>query len=240
MKYVYFIMLTAALLYFGCQKEEQLQKKGNECTHPIPTRVPLTAYNLRVNPLAPVQYDQSHCGYLPLGKNNYWVYRDSLFDYQTGQFQSTLIDTLRFKKTYQSEDSIIWWEPSASILYKGYFDKVYSVDTTVYIMAPGSFGYRWPIPVFFPTGTDSAAKMYRWDDVFFTYTIGKKISINITVPAGSFSNCFLFTTASDFQPSPPGSYRYVVPGVGIIKFKAINLQTGYTTYTSELLSYHIE
>lgn len=197
-------------------------------------------YNLLAHPLNPVQYDQSHCGYLPLGKNNYWVYRDSLFDYLTGQLQSTLIDTLRFKKTYQSEDSIIWWEPAATLLYKGYFDKVYSIDTTVYIMSPGSFGWRWPIPIFFPTGVDSSAKMYRWDDVFFTYTIGKKLNTNVTVPAGSFSNCYLFTTARDFQPTTPGSYKYAVPGIGIIKNKAINVQTGFVTYTSELLSYHIE
>lgn len=110
MKNIFMPLFLYLTMIFGCYKDGGINVVTKGCLHPTPTKIPPRSYNYSTYPLE-VTYQQSHCGYLPLGKKNYWVYLDSAFDYYTGQFLNTYIDTLRFKKTYRGTDSIVWWFP---------------------------------------------------------------------------------------------------------------------------------
>ncbi len=236
-------MLVVSLILFGifgCQKDNTNENVGN-CPHPIPTKIPPRVYTFNTSFPVEVTYQQSHCGYLPLGKNNYWVFLDSLFDYNTGQFQNTLIDTLRFERTYRALDSIVWWEPKVPSFpahYKGYNSMMYSTDTVLYTWGDGGPGTLPAVKWCYPLYTDSSHTYPTWGDTGYFESLGYKLYTPVTVPAGVFQNCFLFIQRWNGRG---GLYIYVKPGTGILKSRSVGGATGYIlTRTSTLLSFHIE
>ena len=193
MKKIFLTSLLFLTIIFGCNKEGGIDVVTNECLHPIPTKIPPRGI-IYANFLE-VTYQQSHCGYLPLGKKNYWVYLDSAFDYNTGQFLNTYIDTLRFVKTYRGTDSIVWWYPDLYSLNfppynKGFPDFVYSTDTVLYTISNGGGPGGAPTAKWFSTFyTDSIHSFQLWDDTGgYLESLGYKVYSTITVPAGNLAN----------------------------------------------------
>lgn len=250
MKNIFLTSLLFLPIIFGCNKDSGINVVTNECIHPTPTKIPPRSYNFSTTFPLEITYQQSHCGYLPLGKKNYWVYLDSAFDYNTGQFLNTYIDTLRFVKTYRGTDSIVWWFPDLYSLKfppynKGFPDYLYSTDTALYTISTGGGPGGTPTAKWFSTlYTDSVYYFQFWDDTGLTFeSFGYKVYSSITVPAGMFENCFFFKQRfnNGFVNNNSGKYIYVKPGVGIIKSKWIGGATGNILIRiSTLLSYYIE
>ena len=248
MKNIFPLSLLFLTVVFGCKKDGKIDVVTNACHHPIPTRIAPKHYRFGPDFPVKVDYSQSHCGYLPLGKKNYWVYRDSAFDYYTGQFQSTYIDTLRYTETHRGTDSIVWWLPDLYVLrfppyFKGLPDYVYSTDTVLYTISYGGGVGGTPTAKWFTTFyTDSISSGQIWDDTGGTLgSYGYKHNTPVTVPAGIFENCVYYRQTFDHRNNNSGLHIYVKPGVGIIKSKSIGGATGIIlTRTSTLLSYHIE
>ncbi|HNU87481.1 MAG TPA: hypothetical protein PKJ94_04300 [Ferruginibacter sp.] len=240
MRNSFFIGLVILVVIFGCKKD-YTSNKAEGCTHPTPTKVPKTFYNLGANPMPEVQYQQSHCGYLPLGKNNYWVFLDSMFDYQTGQFQYSVIDTLRFTKTLQTYDSIIWWVPEFSNYttdYKGYYDRMYSTDSTLYTLSEGAFGYKQTVIWGRILVTDSVYSRPRWSDAGMFECTDLKLHSPVVVPAGTFTDCSLFVKVWNRRS---WQYVYIKPGIGVLRsISKWDPSGNFIARTSTLLSYHIE
>lgn len=248
MKIFFLTSLLFLTLIFGCNKDGEFNIVTNECTHPTPTKIPPKGYIYATTYPLEVTYQQSHCGFLPLGKKNYWVYRDSSFDRNTGQFLNTYIDTLRFEKTYRGTDSIVWWSPNPYSVnfppyYKGYPDFVYSTDTVLYTISwSGGVGGTPTAKWLTAFNTDSIHTGQHWDDTGGSLeTFGYKFNPPITVPAGVFENCYFYKLRFGYGNNNRGIYIYVKPGVGIIQSKSIGGATGnILTNTSTLLNYHIE
>ncbi len=204
------------------------------------TVVPSGPYN--IPSMVEVNDSSTICGYFPLNKKNYWVYRDSFFTDQR-QFLYTQIDTLTFEKTFKSNDGLIWWEPKSTHkdnhVYRGLWRRIYSTDSTVYNITDG-YANRW----FAATIIDTVREDCRTSDVS-TNCISIKEKSPLTTPAGTFSNVMLFKKEWLLQ-----SFDYSIyykPGVGILKSQwspsffvkpTFTLNPLYAT--SILISYHLE
>lgn len=232
------IVFVILLVCSGCKKTN-LDDKTASCPHPIPTTIPQRAYT---SGFTEITYQQSHCGYLPLGKKNYWVFQDSVFDSNTGAFLSTFIDTLRFERTFRFSDSIVWWMPKITFFpgyFKGYYNLMYSTDTVLYTLGDGGPGSLPSAKWCFPLHTDSIHLYPHWSDAGGYEVVGYKLYSPVTVPAGSFNDCSLFIHR--WNSTTGGWYIYFKPQVGILKFIVRRGPGGsIISHTSTLLSYHIE
>lgn len=206
------------------------KKSDPNCEHP--NQPPPFSYSDGISSLIKTDYNKNHCGYFPLSRNNYWVYLDSLYD-NNGIFVKTVIDTLRFTKTYQAPDSIIWWEPNIN---PGVLRFMYSTDSVCYALGGGDNGgihLRW----FYPIASDSTVE---WPHFSHSTFLGKayKINTTITTPAGNFSDC-LFYQKLLFISGNPMDITFK-PYIGILKFKHYNYLTTRPYKISTLLAYHLE
>ncbi len=203
MKYL-FLLNSLAILFFSCQRNKTDRPAANNCisSSQLPTDYPSDG-------LSETYYNNTHCGFMPLGKKNYWVYLDSLFD-SNGGFTGTKYDTLKFTKTYYSTDSIVWWEPN---VFKGFFRFNYSTDSILYTLGD-RWGNRLLVEWAKPLITDSTNDECIYTD-HATLCKAWKINEPVNVPAGSFNQCFhyrkLWFLGNDFD-------FYFKPGVGVLKF----------------------
>ena len=234
MKYRLFINILSILIS-GCKRNDAIIKNPDSqpvvrnciTSTQIPPGYPLSSLNL-------IDYNNSHCGYMPLGKKNFWVYLDSIYD-NNGLFMETRLDTLRFIKTYQSPDSIIWWTPNTFI---GFLKYNYSTDSALYTLG-SRWGYGLSLKWVYSISTDSTREDCAYSD-YPTECKAWKINNPVIVPAGTFQNCYwyskiwLLAQTIDF---------YFKPGVGVLKFWFYyRSPTGIITplKTSTLLSYYFE
>ncbi|HMU47569.1 MAG TPA: hypothetical protein PKC72_14445 [Chitinophagaceae bacterium] len=237
---------TATLALLACTKSTTEQPQNCIQLHDVPQYI----YNTTNNVYSGDRFAEPICGILPMHKKNYWVYRDSLFDYSTGAFQNVYIDTLRFQEAYMYTDTITWWKPVVSFYpgygfyYKGFYDRVYSVDSVLYTLTEGSFGFKHSIQWFFLLTADSVDKSSAWNDTNTLSAYGKKYNDPVVVPAGTFNGCI-------FYEKYFGDYNYYnqdiyfKPGVGVVKsYQYYYYLTAplpvVLTVRSDLISYHIE
>lgn len=198
------------ILVTACKKTNNNAEEPEEDTRcvqsiSIPANYPHSAFT-------PITYNRNHCGYLPLGKQHYWVYTDSIFD-SNGQFQSTLTDTTRFSKTYQTPDSIIWWSYQYRGAGIGLPAYLYSTDSTAYgalSAEGGKKGMKW----FYSFPGDSLYEYCNFTDQTWE-CFAKKIPGTVTVPAGSFSGTMFYRKAL----IGGSSYAELLfkPGVGMLR-----------------------
>jgi hypothetical protein len=226
------LMLISVLCFFCKKESKNISANGNETC--------LKNSAIPVGPFTPVNtdYNKNHCGYLPLGKKNYWVYVDSVFN-ATG-FQYAKIDTVRFDVTSITSDSTIWWSQSTptSVMYPRY---LYSMDSTTYVLA-GAWGYnatKW----FYSIPLDSTNEDCRSTDVS-SFCIAKKMTSPVIVPAGSFTNCMYYEKLG-FHGNGINSAIWFKPGIGGLRSVTYlgstwGILTGQLLRTSTLIGYFIE
>ncbi len=187
-----------------------------------------------------VDYDQHHCGYLPLGKNNYWVYRDSIFN-NSAQLQSVVQDTFRFTKTFRTPDGIIWWaqDMSASTpnIWPGYPPYNYSTDSTLY-GTKQNWGSRAGVKWFYGIGNNtSLSEIIDYSDLT-SPCYAERLVNPVSSPAGTFSDCLLFTKKNVYGTAIDYSTWYK-PGIGVIR-NYVYAGTSAPVRISTLISYHFE
>lgn len=184
-----------------------------------------------------ISYNTNHCGLLPLGKNNYWVYLDSVFD-ATGQFQRSLKDTVRFSVTYQTPDGIVWWSRPyrADTTVIGFDTYMYSTDSTVYTIAKGwggGRGTKWFYTINTLTGLSEQINYADMDSPCFA----QKIASPFTVPAGTFFDCMYFTKQRTWATGIELRTWYK-NGAGMLRTEGY--LNNIVFRSSTLLSYYIE
>jgi hypothetical protein len=257
MKTVIILLSIICIVFIGCIKDTREPQNdipsSFSCTHTIPTRIPPPLYDYSITPISEIQYNQSHCGFLPLGKNNYWVFYDSIFDFNNGQFLYEALDTLRFKKTYTFNDSIIWWGPpsftgpfNVNNSYKGYFQNIYSTDSNLYTLAEPN-GARAVIKWAYPASSDTVSGFFNWSDVPGIFQgVAIRLTSPVIVPAGTFTDCILFIKKG-IPYDHLQLYNYYKPGLGIVKsivrkttFPSSIYSPGHILSISTLRRYHIE
>jgi hypothetical protein len=239
------ILFWAFIVSISCKKE-QAEASPDICV--INTVIPIFNTNNYAD-LPFVSYNTNVCGLLPLGKNHFWIYKDSIFD-NSGVFVEIKMDTLTVAKTVQSlADNSIWWKMKSNRT-KGIFNQfIYTTDSTVYFIdLLFGFGYNNNFE------SRSWFKLFNQDSVKHHGGIGdvaflqqtKNLQNTVTVPAGSFSNCI-----ENNKNKIGGDFRYITtikPSVGIIKFSlydspgppSSNILPSYKRQVSELISYSID
>ena len=239
-----FIIIIGSMFLVACKKVSIMQPQTCIQLQTIPQNL----YDSRLDLFTGSIYNDPICGILPLHKNNYWVYRDSCFHYQTGAFLSVRIDTLRFKEGYMYADSIRWWKTVVPIgpgygYYKGYYDRVYSTDSILYTLTEGSVikkSNKW----FLILNADSVYTGVSWNDTNYMDAYGKKEASPVVVPAGTFNGCGLFIKKYGFA-YVYNQDIYFKPGIGVVKsyqyyHNGFLVPSDVLTIKSELLSYHLE
>jgi hypothetical protein len=216
----------------GCKKQAATRQAA--CT--ISTQIP-GGYN--TSSFTEVTYNQNHCGYLPLGKNNYWIYLDSVFD-ANGQFQRSFLDTIQFSKTFQTPDGLIWWslDRQSGMInnYAGYPMYNYSTDSIAYGTAfawDGRSGKKW----FYAIGNSSSQSEWIGYSDADSHCYAQRISTPVQVPAGSFLGCIFFNKKYVYATGVELS-TWFKPGVGVLRTEIIGGSVRVST--AWLISYYIE
>lgn len=186
-----------------------------------------------------VNYTGKNCGLLPLNKNNYWIYLDSVFN--NGVFQKAQYDTLRFTQTYLSiEDGLIWWQSNMEV---GLPDILYSSDSSIFSVEERMYtsdqvwDARKELSLF---QGEAANYLTHFDD---NAAQGKSIKLNSTfnTPAGQFPDCIQFEKNAR-------TYRkdeiFFKPGIGVVRYTQEKAPMGSSVIKlqqiSTLVGFHIE
>lgn len=185
-----------------------------------------------------VSYSGKHCGLLPLSRNSYWIYEDSLFN--NGVFVKKQYDTLQFAKTYQSPDGLLWWEINVSI---GLPEKIYCNDSTIFTMEKRMFSSENIMDVkreFYLFDGDSIRYLAHFED-YAAIGTSKKLNETISTPAGDFTDCIWFDkNARSFRDDQV----FFKPGFGVIKYIQRTAPPGSPYVAlhqiSTLIKFHIE
>ena len=148
---------------------------------------------------------------MPLSSKSYWIYQDSIFD-NTGNFKITKLDTLRYNKTFQTPDKLIWWEANKDI---GLPKNIYSSTTAIYGLQKGTFmaDSMYSKREFYDAAADTSFLAGFSDIVAFGKIINKTEILQ--TEAGSFSEYILF---EKYAPGYRRDRVYFVPGLGVIQY----------------------
>jgi hypothetical protein len=145
-----------------------------------------------------------------LTSKNYWVYEDSLFD-GDGNFKLIQIDTLRYTKTLQTPDNLIWWETKKDI---GLPKKLYASDDAIYGLQKGTF----IMDTFYSKRgfyeADSVNFLSGFNDIVAFGKIVKRAE-PLKTPLGTFDSYILF---EKYSPGYRRDKVYFVPGLGVIQY----------------------
>ncbi len=195
-------------------------------------------HSYNASSLVDYNYSGKHCGIIPLSKNNYWVYQDSIFNY--GTFQKVQLDTLRFSETKQSlNDSLIWWHANINI---GLPDLLYANDSSCFsvsarVFAPDIFDSKKEFGLI--TG-DSLRYLTSFSDAA---ALGRTIQTDdiIKIPAGSFSDyLYIDKNARNYRRDQ----LYFKAGIGVLKYTREEAPMGTRVIllqqVSTLVSFHLE
>lgn len=233
-------LLLGGLLLFSCKKEKLTPSPSSEAALPacIPQLDNPTGRSYPADSVIAISCTDNHCGLLPLGGRNYWIYEDSVFN--DGVFVKVKYDTLRYVFSWKSlSDGLVWWQGNVSV---GLPDRLYSNDSAIFLIAnrlfmPGIIDTKKEYSVF---PGDSMKYLTSFED---NAAQGRSVRLNgsIATPAGSFEDCILFEkNARNFRKDQV----FFKPGLGVIKYihekapmgsRIIKLQQ-----VSTLISYHIE
>lgn len=181
---------------------------------------------------------ENHCGLLPLGSRNYWVYLDSFFT--NGIFDRVQTDTLRFNRNYLSlADSLIWWQPN---LEAGYPELLYTNDSTLFKMEGRFFntGMEDVRPEFMLFSGDSTRYISSFSDMA-AICRSLKVQESVSTPAGIFEGCIF---VDKLAPYFRHDQLILKPGVGIVRYTQEKTEMGsrklLLQQTSTLIGFHIE
>ena len=236
MKKVILSLLFGSILFSSCKKES-LNPPVEACL--LQTDNP-GSRSYTADSLVTINYKGKNCGLLPLNKNNYWIYLDSIFN--NGVFQTARYDTLRFSKTYLSiSDDLIWWQASMEV---GLPDVLYSSDSSIFSIEQRMFTPDDPVwdarKEFSLFSGATVNYLTHFDD---NAAQGKSIKLDGTLetPAGQFPDCIQFEKNAR-------SYRkdeiYFKPGIGVVKYTQEKAPMGSPVIklqqTSTLVAFHIE
>jgi hypothetical protein len=230
-----FLLIT--LLLGACRKNNQLIiQEAALCKEQTANPTGSTYTNAQ---FISVDYRDKNCGLMPLSKNSYWVYQDSIFS--QGTFVSVKNDTLRFNKTYMSQpDGLIWWEPNQEI---GLPAQMYVSDSSIYIADFRLFAtdpIRDAKQEYGLFAGDSIGYLASFDD---NAALGKslKLTTQVVTPAGSFSDCIMYEKKSPYSRRDQMFFK---PGLGVAKYTYelfdFNTMQWQPEKKSTLISFHLD
>ncbi|MBK5273153.1 MAG: hypothetical protein JJE22_19300 [Bacteroidia bacterium] len=237
MKRTFLFLIIGSIFLSACRKETSFVPPEIAESCQTQTAIP-SGRSYNSDSVVAVNYNKKVCGFLPLSKKNYWIYRDSIFN--NGTFLKVQYDTLRYTSTFRSlSDSLIWWESNISV---GLPLRLYTTETSLFEIENRFFN-----PEFIDAKKsyslfegDSTRYLSNFEDnAAFGRSVKIKNAINTT--AGSFTDCILFEkNALDYRIDQV----YFKPGFGVIKYfmskspfgsKEIKLQQ-----VSTLVAFHFE
>ena len=179
-----------------------------------------------------------HCGIMPMGKNNYWVYQDSIFT--DGVFLKTQMDTLRFTFQKQSlTDGLVWWQSNIEV---GLPQWLYVSDSSFFGLADRMFttGIKDVKKEFGLFAGDSIRYQTSFEDAA---AIGKSLKLKtpVSTVAGTFNDCLYFEkNARNYRKDQV----FVKSGIGVIRYvqEVVPQGTRFLAIQkiSTLVSYHFE
>ncbi|MBC7947298.1 MAG: hypothetical protein H7Y42_05425 [Chitinophagaceae bacterium] len=234
MKQFYLSILIGSVLFLACTKV--YVEPSPRC---ISQFVNPSGRSYECSNVAAISYTSSHCGLLPLHRNNYWVYLDSIFE--NGAFDRVQFDTLRITNSFRTlTDSLVWWETKGVV---GLPVLMYANDSAIFQLSNRYFTSECIKDVkksysLFPG--DSIKYLSSFDD---NAAMGRSIRISgeLVSPAGHFNDCILFEKNA---PRFRNEKVYFKPGIGVVKYSnseaAMGSQTVLVRKISTLLAYHIE
>lgn len=181
---------------------------------------------------------QSFCGLIPLNRNNYWVYEDSIF--VDGVFSKVQLDTLQFSSITSVQDGLVWWKGSMNV---GLPETIFANDSSIFNLTQRLFtpGYMDVKKEFGMFPGDSIRFLTNFDD-YAAQGRGVKLYSEFQVESVGYSNVVYFEKNAR-------NYRrdqiYLQPGLGVIKYIHEKANTGYPRVVklqkiSTLVSYHIQ
>ena len=150
---------------------------------------------------------------MPLSRNSYWVYADSIFD--AGTFTKLQYDTLRFEQTYQSlPDSIIWWKTNIEI---GLPELMYANDSALFVAEYRIFAQDPILDAKKEYGLFEGDSMKYYTSFEDVGAIGRSVKLDgvIKTPAGNFDDCILFEKRS---PRYRTDQVFFKPGIGVVRY----------------------
>ncbi|TMI62952.1 MAG: hypothetical protein E6H07_16245 [Bacteroidetes bacterium] len=225
------------IIFSACKKTEVPLPMNEACIQQ--TMDPLAvAYD--TNQVYYINYSGKHCGFMPFNSKNYWVYEDSIFD-GNGNFKTVKIDTLRYTKTLQTPDQLIWWETKKDV---GLPRKIYASENAIYGLENGSFivDSFYTKRELYEAEKDTVNFLASFVDIV---AFGKIIKTTeaLRTEAGSFSNYIML---EKYAPGYRRDRVYFVPGFGVIKYtsefyKAPGPPSNMKLFIkSTLIGYHTE
>lgn len=242
------------LLLSSCRRQTDFFRQDVACIHNGPIQAGPAL--LATAGLQQVSYDSAICGFMPMHKDAYWIYTDSLFN-NDGSLSSVRLDTLRVTAIFKSPlgPSLFWRMASGN--RKGMNGLFYTTDSLLYSIQiafaiPAYFegdtwagyraaGYPMPRPIIAdPRYTDTLFTMNAVSDMAYMEKVFTCKEI-ITVPSGSYKDCiavhkFLY---------PASEQMIFKPGVGMVKFISYYggsggmFSYGAVKQVSVLTSYHL-
>lgn len=214
------LLLLTSLIFFACKKERiQPASAAEPCIKQTENPAGRTYTPAS---LTEVTFLQKCCGFIPLSKNSYWIYTDSVFN--DGIFDKVKYDTLRFSKTYQSQpDQLIWWETNG--VEVGLPDRLYANDSTIFLPQYRLFAQEPIMDVKKEYGLfegDSLKYLTSFED---NAAFGRSVKLDETIstPAGNFSDCILFEKKSPFSRTDQVIFK---PGLGVVKYRSERADPG--------------
>jgi hypothetical protein len=203
-------LLTGSLILAACQKESFEVAE-----------IPVPCEQQKINPagrsyttdsVVSFNCTSKYCGLLPLGKKNYWVYEDSIFE--NGVFQRTQIDTLRFTSNEKTlSDNLVWWKSNITV---GLPETLYASDSAIFGLSDRMFiqNIKDVKKEFGLFAGDSLRYLTSFDDAA---AIGRllKLTSALKTPSGSYQDClYLEKNARDYRRDQV----YFKPGIGVLKY----------------------
>ena len=159
-----------------------------------------------------IDYNNKHCGLLPLSKKHKWIYLDSIFE--VGVFARVKTDTLQFSTTWQTQaDGLIWWQPTKNV---GLPELCFSNDSAIISLqvrlfsSPRVMDARKEI---FISAIDSIRFLSSFVDEAAIAT--EKMNKTISTSLGHFTDCIFL---EKFSPGYRKDQVYLKPGVGVVKY----------------------
>ena len=209
MKHLILPLFIGILLFTACSKEK-IEIAKNTC---IEQKTNPSGRSYTPDLMVATSYTTRHCGLMPLSRNSYWVYADSIFD--AGNFTKLQYDTLRFEQTYQSlPDSIIWWKTNIEI---GLPELMYANDSALFVAEYRIFAQDPILDAKKEYGLFEGDSMKYYTSFEDVGAIGRSVKLDgvIKTPAGNFDDCILFEKRS---PRYRTDQVFFKPGIGVVRY----------------------
>jgi len=158
------------------------------------------------------EYNNKHCGLLPLSKNHLWIYQDSIFE--NGLFARIEMDTLQFTTTWQTQpDGITWFKANKEV---GLPLFCYSNDSAIFSIEQRLFSSPQIMDAkkqIFISHIDSIRYLSAFIDEAAIAT--QKMNSPISTALGNFNDCIFL---EKLAPGYRKDQVYLKPGIGVVKY----------------------